>query len=122
MPPTSSRFAPLQQRLFLVSVLVERGQNRDLPAHIHQAVVPVFVPAIDYDVAAEAAIEAVARDGFAYVELLGEIRIIELDTWEQHVRQEWPEARHYLPSPVLVRRFVSSGQVFYGPISAYQPR
>lgn len=121
MPLRSSTFAPLQQRLYLVTLRVARGTNRELPAHMPQAVVPVFVPAQDYELAAQAAIDSAEQDGFVAHELLGEIRVLDIQTWDDYVRREWPEDRHFLPSSVMLRRLISSNQPFFGPISGWQP-
>lgn len=107
--------------LWLIHVHVGRGSNRQMPANLQGATVPVFVGAPDSDAAAKTIVTAVARRGFEFIDIVDR-KISQLDpaTWNAYVEEYWPDhAARFLPQSEIAA-FVRSGKVFFGPFEAYE--
>lgn len=107
--------------LWLIHVHVGRGSNRQMPANLQGATVPVFVGAPDSDAAAKTIATAVARRGFEFIDIVDR-KISQLDpaTWDAYVQQYWPDhAARFLPQSEIAA-FVRSGKVFFGPFAGYE--
>lgn len=109
--------------LWAIYIHVGRGSNRQMPPNLQGATVAAFVGAPDSDAAARKIATAVARRGFEFIDIVDR-RISQLDpaSWEDYVREYWPDhAARFVPQSEIAE-FVRSGKVFFGPFAGYESR
>ena len=56
-------------KLFGITLHVERGSNDEMPEELAAAYVPIFVSAVDHEAAAVKAVKSITRRGFRFVDV-----------------------------------------------------
>jgi hypothetical protein len=115
-----SKTSPPRLRLFRLNIHLGRGRNAEMPANLIGAFVPVFVAALDHEAAAHAAVSNLTGRGFEFLDIVDR-KIVELDptTWDEFVRENWPDFVSHFPSQSEVQKGLQSEFLFTGPLASY---
>jgi hypothetical protein len=105
-------------KLFGITLHVERGSNEEMPEELAAAYVPIFVGAADHEEAAVKAVKSVTRRGFRFVDV-ADRRIYELDPtkWDDYVYESWPDFVFDFPSQDSVIGALDQEFLFTGPFA-----
>ena len=112
---------PLENKLWLLNLHVRRGANRDMPAALVGAFVPVFVSAPDWQAAAKEAVAQVRNRGFEFIDI-SDKQVHQLDPlkWSAFIQKSFPEFARHLPSQDEVVAGLPHGKTFFGPFVGYE--
>lgn len=93
--------------------------HRDLDGKREGVLVPCYAADLDYRGALKKAVARLAGMGYAFDDLDGKAREIDVAIWPQYVEKVWPEFTDGLPPPELVPGIVEGGGVFFGPFAGF---
>lgn len=116
---SKSEPAARTNKLFGITLHVERGSNDEMPEELASAYVPIFVSAVDHEAAAVKAVKSITRRGFRFVDV-ADRRIYELDPqkWDDYVYESWPEFVFDFPSQDSVIGALDQEFLFTGPFAS----
>ncbi len=111
----------VENKLWLLNLHVGRGSNRDMPAALVGAHVPVFVSAPDWQAAAKEAVAQVRKRGFEFIDISDE-QVHQLDPfkWSLFIQKSFPEFVSQLPSQDEILAGLPHGKTFFGPFAGYE--
>jgi cytosine/adenosine deaminase-related metal-dependent hydrolase len=108
-------------KLYRITLHVERGTNTEMPTNLVEAYVPVFVGADGHEAAAFKAVAEVRRRGFSFIDI-ADGQIYELDPyrWDAFVMDAWADFVTEFPTQSKVIEALRTNFVFIGPYASYE--
>lgn len=115
-----NKFRVDKNSLFLIPAKIARGANTDMPENFFGALVPVFVAALNYEVAARLAVTKLVEQGYEFLDIEGEITQLPADKWTSFVDTSFPEFADHFPTQEAVVEGMAIGIIFFGPFLSYE--
>lgn len=108
-------------KLFQLTLHIERGINTDMPANLVGAYVGVFVGAIDHEAAAAKAVSAISSRGFRFIDIAdGKIHELDPYKWDSFVLEAWPDFVVDFPKQSTLIDELEGDFLFIGPYASYE--
>ena len=107
--------------LFLINAHIGCGTNAEMPMNLVGAYVPVFVAALNHEIAAQKAVSNLTSQGYEFIEIAdGKIHQLEPLKWDAYVIETWPEFVTHFPKQSEIISKLHSDLLFFGPFASYE--
>jgi len=108
-------------KLYRITLHIERGTNTEMPANLIGAYVPVFVGADGHEAAAFKAVSKIRSRGFSFIDIAdGQIHEIDPYSWDAFVMEAWPDFVAVFPAQSKVIETLRTEFIFVGPYASYE--
>lgn len=112
----------MENRLYEFTMKLQKGRDADpvqpAPA-VSGAYVTCYAGAPDPLVAIRRGVAAARERDFLFIDVLGNVREIPLQSWTDYIQRAWPEHHATLPAAASLPQLVIDGATFFGPFSPY---
>jgi hypothetical protein len=106
--------------LYLAGIKVLRGTNQDMPSELIGAVATCFAAGPDYQSALRFGVASLRQQGFEFSGIVGEVKQIPTERWDEYVTTVWPEAAQNLPRQAELEKILQAGGAFFGPFAGFE--
>lgn len=89
-----------------------------MPNSLKFGYIRCYVAGKDYLKATESALQRLLEDGLHPDEVLQPILEMDSKDWSEHIKDQWPDYVHLLPTQEEFSRAMAAGSVVYGPIGS----
>ncbi|WP_049721648.1 hypothetical protein [Gilvimarinus polysaccharolyticus] len=109
-------------KVFIVPFHVKGLENSIMPPEIGGAYVTCYSQGDTYVEAVENILKKLAEDGLHPEEILEPVHEMDVDSWDDHVKETWPDYTNNLPRQSEFAESIGANQVVYGPFGSYDSK